>query len=54
MVPNPYGTNEWKFFDLKLDSGETTDLSPDKPELLEELKTAWLKYSKEVGVVLAE
>lgn len=54
MVPNPYGTNEWKLFDLSLDPGETTDISSDKPELLEELKTAWVKYSEEVGVVLAE
>lgn len=54
MVPNPYGTNEWKLFDLSLDPGETTDISSDRPELLEELKTAWVKYSEEVGVVLAE
>ncbi len=54
MVPNPYGTNEWKLFDLSLDPGETTDISADKPELLEELKAAWVKYSIEVGVVLAE
>lgn len=54
MVPTPYGTNEWKLFDLKLDPGETTDLSSDEPDLLEELKDAWLKYSEDVGVVLAE
>jgi len=54
MVPNPYGTNEWKLFDLAVDPGETTDISNEKPELLEELKAAWIKYSDEVGVVLAE
>ena len=54
MVPNPYGTNEWKLFDLVLDPGETTDISFDNPETLEELKTAWVKYSEEVGVVLAQ
>jgi len=54
MVPNPYGTNEWKLFDLSIDPGETTDISNEKPELFEELKAAWIKYSEEVGVVLAE
>lgn len=54
MVPHPYGTNEWKLFDLSLDPGETTDISSNNPELLQELKTAWVKYSDEVGVVLSE
>ncbi len=54
MVPNPYGSNEWKLFDLSKDPGETTDISPENPELLEELKNAWAAYSEEVGVVLQE
>ena len=54
MVPTPYGTNEWKLFDLSVDPGETTDISDEKPELLEELKTAWSAYSKDVGVILSD
>ncbi|MGL1889930.1 MAG: arylsulfatase [Reichenbachiella sp.] len=54
MVPTPYGSNEWKLFDLSNDPGETTDISNEKPELLEELKMAWAEYSKEVGVILSK
>ncbi len=54
LVPSPYGADEVKLFDLSIDPGETTDISDEMPELLEELKTAWSAYSKDVGVILGE
>lgn len=54
LVPTPYGTNEIKLFDLSVDPGETTDISAEMPELLEELKAAGAAYSKDVGVILSE
>lgn len=54
FVPKPYGSNEWKLYDLSVDPGETTDISNSKPELLKELIAEWEKYSEEVGVVLVD
>ncbi len=53
-VPNPYGNDVWKLYDVSVDPGETTDISSEKPETLKDLIQAWENYAKEVGVVLAE
>lgn len=38
----------WQLFDLLDDPTESTDLSREKPELLEQLKTAWLAWEDSV------
>ncbi len=53
-VPKPYGNGAWELYDVKNDPGETKNLASKKPELLSKLKESWKKYSKEVGIVLAE
>jgi len=53
LVTKPYGPNLWRLYDISIDPGETTDISSEKQELLEELKLAWGKYAEEVGVVSA-
>ena len=51
MVPEPYGTGEWKLFNVGEDPGEANDLSKKLPEKLQTLKAAWEKYASDVGVV---
>jgi len=51
FIPNPYGPQEWKLYDLSVDPGETTNLSKREPEMLKIFISEWEKYAKEVGVV---
>lgn len=52
MIPEPYGTNEWKLFNVNKDPGESKDLSRKMPDKLNALKAAWDRYAKDVGVIL--
>jgi len=54
MVPEPYGTGEWKLFNVDDDPGEANDLSKKLPEKLQTLKAAWEKYASDVGVITPE
>jgi arylsulfatase A-like enzyme len=54
MVPEPYGTGEWRLYDVVKDPGEAKDLSAAMPDKLKTLKAAWDRYAKNVGVVLPE
>ena len=53
MVVKPYGSNEWRLYDLSVDPGETADLSDTNPDKLQEMIDAWEEYAREVGVVLS-
>jgi len=46
----PLGDSEWRLYDLSTDSGETTDLSAQNPELFEEMLAEYRSYSASVGV----
>jgi len=50
-VPEPYGTDEWKLFNVQDDPGETQNLSGKMPKKLQTLKAAWERYASEVGVI---
>jgi arylsulfatase len=50
-VAEPFGPGKWQLYNLSVDPGETTDLSTEKPAILQELKIAWDKYATDVGVV---
>lgn len=54
MVPAPYGTGEWRLFNVVKDPGEAKDLSSKMPDQLETLVAAWDRYAKKVGVILPE
>ena len=54
MVAKPYGSDEWRLYNVIKDPGETRDLSEEMPELLQELIDEWDNYAKDVGVVLPE
>lgn len=54
LVAVPYGPGEWRLYDTAADPGETTDLSSEYPEILEELLAAWQEYAEDVGVVPSE
>ncbi len=54
MVPTPYGTGEWRLFNVVKDPGEAKDLSTAMSDKLGTLKATWDRYAKEVGVVLPE
>jgi len=53
-VAPPYGAGIWKLYNVENDPGETTDLSAEMRETLDELIAAWDRYADEVGVVLIE
>jgi arylsulfatase len=54
MIPPPYGSGEWQLFDVVKDPGEAQDLSNRMPDRLDELRSAWDRYAKDVGVILPE
>lgn len=54
LVAEPYGPGAWRLYNTVKDPGETTDLSKKRPALLNELKAAWDRYAKNVGVVLSK
>ncbi len=51
LIPTPYGTGEWKLFNVAKDPGEANDLSKNLPKKLQTLMEAWDKYASDVGVV---
>jgi arylsulfatase len=51
LVAKPYGPGAWRLYNTVKDPGETRDLSKEHPTILEELKSAWERYAKDVGVV---
>lgn len=53
-VAAPYGSGEWKLFDIRNDPGETNNLAQIHPELLKKLQSEWEKYAEDVGVILTE
>ena len=54
VMAKPYGPGSWRLYNTAKDPGETTDLSKEQPAILEELKAAWDRYAKDVGVVLSK
>ncbi len=53
-VTPPYGPGEWQLYNVAEDPGETRDFAKEMPELLKELRGAWDRYAKDVGVVLSK
>jgi arylsulfatase len=54
MIPKPYGTGDWRLFNVVTDPGEANNLSKVMPDKLETLKAAWEQYATDVGVVLSK
>jgi arylsulfatase len=54
LVAKPFGPGSWRLYDTVKDPGETADLSTEQPVILEELRAAWDRYAKDVGVILSE
>jgi arylsulfatase len=54
LVAEEFGPGTWKLYNVTEDPGETHDLSKEKPAILNELKAAWNRYAKDVGVVLSK
>lgn len=50
MIPPPYGPGRWQLYDLRVDPGETNDLSETRPEKMKELLKHWDAYVTECGV----
>ena len=47
----PHGDGVWRVFDIVDDPGETTDLGPERPELLADLMHAYRVYANDVGIL---
>jgi arylsulfatase len=54
LVAKPFGPGSWRLYNTAKDPGEMVDLSTEHPAILEELKAAWDRYAKNVGVVLSK
>ncbi len=52
-VAPPYGSGEWRLYNVADDPGETQDLAETHSELLDKLKAEWSVYADDVGVVLS-
>lgn len=50
-VTLPYGDERWRLFNIRLDPGETTDISAELPEIFESMKTGYDEYASAVGVI---
>lgn len=46
----PVGDSQWRLYDLSVDPGETTDLSPHNRELFQSMLAEYNTYSQKVGV----
>lgn len=46
----PQGDAQWQLFDIRLDPGETLDLSRSRPQLKAEMLEAYQAYTEQVGV----
>lgn len=53
-IASPYGSGQWQLFNVVHDPGETRDLGDERPEFLAELRGAWDRYARDVGVVIGE
>ncbi len=53
-VAPPYGSGNWQLYNVVDDPGETRDLTEEHPEILRNMRAAWDRYAKDVGVVLSE
>ena len=51
-INSPFGTDDWRLFDMDTDISERNDLADTNPDKLNELILLWEKYSDEVGIVL--
>jgi arylsulfatase A-like enzyme len=46
------GADKWELFDMRIDPGETTDLSAEFPAKVVELQAAWQEYSTTNGLIV--
>lgn len=51
FIPKPLGSDEWQLFDLSKDPGETENLAPQYPDIINELIDHWSEYVAETGLV---
>jgi arylsulfatase/uncharacterized sulfatase len=47
----PVGDGRWRLYNLRLDPGETHDLSAEAPQLLADMLSAYEDYAQEAGVL---
>lgn len=45
------GPDSWELFDMDTDRTESTDLSTERPEVVERLREGWWAWAERVGVV---
>ena len=50
----PLGEGHWALYNLDEDPGELTNLSSERPDVLNELLVAWNDYVEENGVIVVE
>ncbi|HTE32499.1 MAG TPA: arylsulfatase [Chryseolinea sp.] len=50
-IVSTYPAYKWELYDLEKDRGETTDLSGEHPEIVNELSSDYFKWATQTGVV---
>lgn len=50
----PYGTGQWRLFNVMNDPAETTDIAADHPARLHELISGWDAYARRSGVIVLD
>lgn len=50
-VPAPFGPAAWQLFDVRADPGETRDLAPLHPAILQEMLAHWAEYVADTGLI---
>jgi arylsulfatase len=53
-MPEPYGIDDWQLFNLRNDLSESTDVSEQFPEKVNELKDHWERYAEANGVIIPD
>ena len=50
-MPHPAGDGQWRLYNLANDLGETRDVKQEYPDIFAELKSDYVAYAAEVGIV---
>ena len=53
-VPEPWGSGGWQLFDVSTDVAERHDLAEERPQIVAELRAAWLEYAEANNVILPD
>ncbi|WP_103863536.1 hypothetical protein [Aquimarina sp. I32.4] len=51
-MEKPFGSGNWKLYNLKTDISEQNDIVAEAPEIIKEMKNIWKEYEETNNVIL--